>query len=58
MENNEIKLEDPAKIESKAQECASKVNAIMKNYNCYFATQIIFDNGQILNNVIIKEKTE
>jgi hypothetical protein len=58
MENNEIKLEEPAKIESKAQECANEVNEIMNKYNCYFATQIIFDNGQILNNVIIKEKSE
>jgi hypothetical protein len=56
--DNEIKLEEPIKKDTIAQICANEVNEIMTKYNCYFATQTIFDNGKVFNNVIIKEKAE
>jgi hypothetical protein len=54
---NELKLESPESTKISVI-CAKEVNDIMTKYNCYFVQQVIFDDGNILYNTIIKEKKE
>ena len=51
----ELKLNETKKDLIISQKCADEVNEIMKKYNCFFSIRTVFEDGQIFQNVLIKE---